>query len=502
MPSRRRSGSSSPGWAFELERGRERVHARARGHARREAVRRGRDVRRGRSAGRARSPASGSAWSRRRPRRRSSSATAMRSCSARSRSSPRRSRRSRSRSATSPGRRSARWASRSAASRRARRRCRTSATRSSPSASAGWRGSSARRRSSASRMSALWHERDISHSSAERVAIPDAFLALDYMLDRFAWLAEGLVVRPERMRRNIEASFGSACEPAPAARSRRVRPRARRGLSARSARRDARMGRGASDSASSSTRTPRSPPASTSTRSSTRAPTPSTSTPSSSASRRSNHDSTGRPCMSEVVHVGSGKVRELYALDEERLLLDGERPHLDLRRRPADRDPGQGPRAHRPLGVLVRADARHRRETICLRSGPTAARSSAGGSRCCRSSASCAATSPAPAGRTTRRPAPSAGIGCPRGSTESERLPEPIFTPGDQGARAGTTRTSRASRRRSWSAPSASPRRSASRSRCTLRRRLRGAARDPARRHEVRTRAWTRTGCWFSVTRR
>jgi adenylosuccinate lyase len=52
---------------------------------------------------------------------------------------------------------------------------------------------------------ALWHERDISHSSAERVAIPDAFLALDYMLDRFAWLTEGLVVRPERMRRNLEA---------------------------------------------------------------------------------------------------------------------------------------------------------------------------------------------------------------------------------------------------------------------------------------------------------
>jgi adenylosuccinate lyase len=53
---------------------------------------------------------------------------------------------------------------------------------------------------------ALWHERDISHSSAERVAIPDAFLALDYMLDRFAWLVEGLVVRPERMRRNLESS--------------------------------------------------------------------------------------------------------------------------------------------------------------------------------------------------------------------------------------------------------------------------------------------------------
>jgi adenylosuccinate lyase len=53
---------------------------------------------------------------------------------------------------------------------------------------------------------ALWHERDISHSSAERVVIPDAFLAVDYMLDRFAWLVDGLIVREERMRRNVEAS--------------------------------------------------------------------------------------------------------------------------------------------------------------------------------------------------------------------------------------------------------------------------------------------------------
>jgi adenylosuccinate lyase len=51
----------------------------------------------------------------------------------------------------------------------------------------------------------LWHERDISHSSAERVVIPDAFLALDYMLDRFVWIVEGLVVYPERMLRNLEA---------------------------------------------------------------------------------------------------------------------------------------------------------------------------------------------------------------------------------------------------------------------------------------------------------
>jgi adenylosuccinate lyase len=54
----------------------------------------------------------------------------------------------------------------------------------------------------------LWHERDISQSSAERIVIPDAFLALDYMLDRFCWIADGLVVYPERMRQNLDASHG------------------------------------------------------------------------------------------------------------------------------------------------------------------------------------------------------------------------------------------------------------------------------------------------------
>ena len=54
----------------------------------------------------------------------------------------------------------------------------------------------------------LWHERDISQSSAERIVLPDAFLAVDYMLDRFAWIVDGLVVYPERMRRNLDASHG------------------------------------------------------------------------------------------------------------------------------------------------------------------------------------------------------------------------------------------------------------------------------------------------------
>jgi adenylosuccinate lyase len=55
---------------------------------------------------------------------------------------------------------------------------------------------------------ALWHERDISHSSAERIVLPDAFLAVDYMLDRFGGIVRGLVVRPERMRANLEATGG------------------------------------------------------------------------------------------------------------------------------------------------------------------------------------------------------------------------------------------------------------------------------------------------------
>ena len=54
----------------------------------------------------------------------------------------------------------------------------------------------------------LWHERDISHSSAERVILPDATIVLDYLLVKMAGLVEGLVVRPERMRENIERGLG------------------------------------------------------------------------------------------------------------------------------------------------------------------------------------------------------------------------------------------------------------------------------------------------------
>ena len=54
----------------------------------------------------------------------------------------------------------------------------------------------------------LWHERDISHSSAERVILPDATIVLDYMLVRMTGLVDGLIVRPERMRDNIARGLG------------------------------------------------------------------------------------------------------------------------------------------------------------------------------------------------------------------------------------------------------------------------------------------------------
>jgi adenylosuccinate lyase len=55
---------------------------------------------------------------------------------------------------------------------------------------------------------ALWHERDISHSSAERVVLPDSLIAADYQLDLAVRVVEGLRVFPERMRANLEATGG------------------------------------------------------------------------------------------------------------------------------------------------------------------------------------------------------------------------------------------------------------------------------------------------------
>src|SRR5713101_1928912 len=55
---------------------------------------------------------------------------------------------------------------------------------------------------------ALWHERDISHSSVERIILPDSFIALDHMLRRLTRIVRGMIVYPERMRENLERSRG------------------------------------------------------------------------------------------------------------------------------------------------------------------------------------------------------------------------------------------------------------------------------------------------------
>lgn len=54
----------------------------------------------------------------------------------------------------------------------------------------------------------LWHERDISHSSSERIIIPDTTILIDYMLNRFGTIVKNLTVFPENMKRNMNATFG------------------------------------------------------------------------------------------------------------------------------------------------------------------------------------------------------------------------------------------------------------------------------------------------------
>ena len=54
----------------------------------------------------------------------------------------------------------------------------------------------------------LWHERDISHSSAERIIIPDTTILLNYMLNRFGNIVKNLTVFPENMKRNMDATYG------------------------------------------------------------------------------------------------------------------------------------------------------------------------------------------------------------------------------------------------------------------------------------------------------
>ena len=160
---------------------------------------------------------------------RSSSAIVTRRSWRRSPSSAARSSASRPRSGTSSTPRSPRSWSRSEAARRAARRCPTSATPSCPSGSPGLPGSSAATPRPRLENQPLWHERDISHSSAERVVLPDATILLDYMLVKMAGLIEGLVVRRRAHAREHRAGAGPPREQPGAAGARRGRRAVARG---------------------------------------------------------------------------------------------------------------------------------------------------------------------------------------------------------------------------------------------------------------------------------
>ena len=89
---------------------------------------------------------------------------------------------------------------------------------------------------------ALWHERDISHSSVERIILPDSCLLAYYVLVKFRAIVEGMHVYPERMLENLDASLRARVQPAGAARAGRGGPSARRRVPDRAAQRDAHLG--------------------------------------------------------------------------------------------------------------------------------------------------------------------------------------------------------------------------------------------------------------------
>ena len=182
----------------------------------------------------------------------------------------------------------------------------------------------------------LWHERDISHSSAERVTLPDATILLDYMLVRTTGLVEGLVVRPERMRENIERGLGlHASSRVLLALVEQAGCRARTPMPSSSAPRCARP-TSACRCATCSPRTRRSP-ASCRSR---------TSTPASTTTALLAHvpEVIARLDRLEAAHaaalrsafVRSGKVRDLYRVGDDRLLLVASDRLSRVRRRPAD----------------------------------------------------------------------------------------------------------------------------------------------------------------------
>ncbi len=166
---------------------------------------------------------------------------------------------------------------------------------------------------------ALWHERDITHSSVERVALPDASLLACYVLRKATGLAQGLVIHPERARENlVEGSLGLVFSQSGPAGPGLGRSHPRRGLPHRPARRPGGLGRA-----------PRLPGRARGRprghadhgRARRRLRPESHAAPHRALRRRPRRPVTASPSAAELPRVHSGKVRDLYDAGPERLLM-------------------------------------------------------------------------------------------------------------------------------------------------------------------------------------
>ena len=216
----------------------------------------------------------------------------------------------------------------------------------------------------------LWHERDISHSSAERVILPDATILLDYMLVRMTGLIDGLIVRSERMRENIARGLGlhassrvlvALVEKGGIGREEAyaiVQRAALRAADERAPLRDLLAvdpGRRAAPVARAT-----STPASTRPRSCATSGAVIDRLDAIAADDDPPAGERGRPMLTAEPFLRSGKVRDLYDLPRRPAAARRLGPDQRVRRRPADRDPRQGPGADRAVAVLVRGDRRDR----------------------------------------------------------------------------------------------------------------------------------------------
>ena len=281
----------------------------------------------------------------------------------------------------------------------------------------------------------LWHERDISHSSAERMIFPDATGLLAFMLRDLTWVLDGLIVFPDRMRENLENGGGLVYSQAV------LLELVGAGLSRDEAYLLVQSAAASAwDEGTSFREVLEADP---------------------EVGRRlgpATLDSLFDPRRSLMNLGGVFDKLEKLPVEVERDALAAaarsregprrlrrrrgpaaarrHRPHQRLRRRAARPDPRQGPGAHGPVVVLVRSHGRpgspprrvdgpvrtsRRRSPACPRS--SVARRSSARRRSCRWSVSPAGTSPARDGRSTERPGPCAACRFPTGSSSPTASP-------------------------------------------------------------------------------